>query len=552
VFSPLRCENDLLIILNNMRKKFTIILVLIFVLGLVPVNFLAAISQNQIDAEVQIVCTDGTGSWFSGSGTIIDPKGIILTNRHVIEGAYKNTCIIGFIESRNQEPNFGTEGNYNLAEVKYYTTTDDMDAAILYLDNSTNKSYPYVNIWGSNSNTLQFGDKVEVIGFPSIGGSTITYVSGDFSGFGSFSEGTQNYIKSTAPLDNGNSGGAAYDSGGQFMGIPTMVVPGKLNSMSYILSINSIKKWLSGILGNKYQEEIIEQKPIIKNTDISIQKDITPPYLDSSWYDNLYLCLLSQNKCESVGQDAEIIGTSNSFIIQTSSDLMNKMGGNNFGRIEETYTSYSKIITDLNEKNERNEWIHTIDENGQVMNRFLEDKNYETNKVMILMNLVNLQENYGTYFIGLRFKDEYGNISGRHIFKYVYQKPPVIDKVLSKKLSGKILLQVESRGEAWYVNLKDNKKYYMADGNEAYRIMRYLGVGITNKNLTTVKGDKNFAKKHSGKIFLQVEANGEAYYIDFSGNARYLKDGIAAYTIMRELGLGITNSDLSKIQEGNL
>jgi len=118
---------------------------------------------------------------------------------------------------------------------------DDMDAAILYLDNPTNKTYPYVNIWDSNSNALQFSDKIEVIGFPSIGGSTITYTSGDFSGFGSNSDGTQNYIKTIAPLEHGNSGGASYDGRGQFIGIPTMVVAGSLNSLSYILSVNSIK-----------------------------------------------------------------------------------------------------------------------------------------------------------------------------------------------------------------------------------------------------------------------------------------------------------------------
>jgi hypothetical protein len=57
-----------------------------------------------------------------------------------------NTCFIGFIESINKEPNFGTEGNYNLAEVKYKTSSDDMDTAILYLDNPTNKIYSYINI----------------------------------------------------------------------------------------------------------------------------------------------------------------------------------------------------------------------------------------------------------------------------------------------------------------------------------------------------------------------------------------------------------------------
>jgi hypothetical protein len=93
-----------------------------------------------------------------------------------------------------------------------------------------------------------------------------------------------------------------------------------------------------------------------------------------------------------------------------------------------------------------------------------------------------------------------------------------IDNGLSKKMSGNILLQVENHGEAWYVNPKNSKKYYMANGDEAYNIMRDLGVGITNKNLERIKIDKSFAKKHSGNIFLQVEANGEAYYIDFEGN----------------------------------
>jgi len=77
--------------------------------------------------------------------------------------------------------------------------------------------------------------------------------------------------------------------------------------------------------------------------------------------------------------------------------------------------------------------------------------------------------------------------------------------------------------------------------------MRDLGVGITNENLSKMRSDKDFAKKHSGKIFLQVEDRGQAYYIDFDGDAHYLKDGGAAYTIMRELGLGIANDDIRKV-----
>lgn len=227
-----------------MRKQYIIFAILIFVFGLIPINFTNAITQNQINAVVQIVCPDNYGNWFSGSGTIIDPKGIILTNKHVVtdeKGGIISTCFIGFTESINQEPNFGTQTNPNLAEVKYFTTTQDMDAAILYLSNPIKKIYTYINIWDSNSDNLKFGDKLEVIGFPSIGGSTITYTSGDFSGFGSQADGTKNYIKTTAILEHGNSGGSAYNLNGQFVGIPTMVVTGTLNSISYVLSVNGIK-----------------------------------------------------------------------------------------------------------------------------------------------------------------------------------------------------------------------------------------------------------------------------------------------------------------------
>lgn len=48
---------------------------------------------------------------------------------------------------------------------------------------------------------------------------------------------------------------------------------------------------------------------------------------------------------------------------------------------------------------------------------------------------------------------------------------------LAQSLSGRILLQVEEHGEAWYVNPADLKRYYMRDGDEAYRIMRELSWG---------------------------------------------------------------------------
>ncbi len=702
-----------------MKKQAIILFILIFVLALVPTNFSFAITQNQINAEVQIVCTDGIGNWFSGSGTIIDPAGVILTNKHVIEGAYKNTCIVGIIKSISQEPDFGTSGNYNLAEVKYYTSTNEMDAAILYLDNPTNKSYPYVNIWDSNSDDLQFGEKIETIGFPSIGGGTVTYTSGDFSGYGSANSGTKNYIKSTAPVEHGNSGGAAYNSKGQFIGIPTMVVVGSLNSISYILSVNSIKKWLSDTIGNQYQQKIPEQKAETYK-DSSIQNDITPPdYMDiiitnkmglncnSSSEIEFSADLINKNCSSIIGADPSMESEYNNFSLKIilnnlgASGLYVYLGNNNdvvpakdntssyidltkinptkslFDEREQNWTqnsakyNFSKTYLDnyyfiYNSKKIQSAGsyyliIQAVDKNKnfserkifnyiytpkisdsrsdfllpdsykiysdsnktnlieQVDKNFLEDVTIPSNTFYVEWNYKEAPKQEISYAVKLKEKLSSGELnewtqntdhncitypSGykacekSYLFnttsnnntgfnyleenkKYylfieassenlktasnplaitfdhnyvpkINKSTEIYDLNLSKKLSGRILLQVEKHGEAYYIHPKDNKRYYMADGDEAYRIMRYLGVGITDKDLAKIKGDKNFAKKNSGKIFLQVETHGEAYYIDFNGYAHYLKDGGAAYTVMRDLGLGITNNDLIKIPEGSL
>jgi photosystem II stability/assembly factor-like uncharacterized protein len=114
-------------------------------------------------------------------------------------------------------------------------------------------------------------------------------------------------------------------------------------------------------------------------------------------------------------------------------------------------------------------------------------------------------------------------------------------------LKGKILLQVESRGEAWYINPKDGKRYYMANGSEALKIMKKFGAGMSNKDIERMKKDAAFRKKFMGKILLQVESHGEAYYISFDGRYNYLKDGESALIIMKKLGLGISNINLEKI-----
>ena len=433
-----------------MKKQFTIFLILVFTLGLVPVNFSNAITQNQIDAEVQIVCTDGSDNWFSGSGTIIDPKGIILTNRHVVEGAYMNICFIGFIESISQEPNFGTSGNYNLAEVKYQTVSNDMDAAILYLDNPTNKIYPYINIWDSNSDALQFGDKIEVIGFPSIGGSTITYTSGDFSGFGSVTYGTQNYIKATVFINHGNSGGAAYNSKGEFIGIPTFVIQ-DITNINYILSVNSIKDWLNTYFGDNYIDIIEKQTPTIQNTP-TIQSDITPPdvsnliesgailgtgcnleesIIDFNMYDSQYDTGDSLDRGSggySVGVPSEYYHRNNCKNIEQYSSK-NNYEENSFSikiRLSENtgmlYTYLGKNINTIPFKSNESKNVNI----STLLTHWVSNDNNTKswNAPQIIYNSEELP-NAGVYYLILQVADENDNYSDRIIIEYNYSPKEV-------------------------------------------------------------------------------------------------------------------------------
>src|SRR4030042_6163 len=56
-------------------------------------------------------------------------------------------------------------------------------------------------------------------------------------------------------------------------------------------------------------------------------------------------------------------------------------------------------------------------------------------------------------------------------------------------LKGYILLQVQEHGEAWYIYPKTKKRYYLKDGAAAYEIMRYLGLGITNTDLSKLASE---------------------------------------------------------------
>src|SRR5262245_29586424 len=62
------------------------------------------------------------------------------------------------------------------------------------------------------------------------------------------------------------------------------------------------------------------------------------------------------------------------------------------------------------------------------------------------------------------------------------------------QVRGHILLQVQSHGEAWYVDPVGGYRYYMPDGDAAYEMLRSFGLGITNADLASLKAGSTSLK----------------------------------------------------------
>lgn len=122
---------------------------------------------------------------------------------------------------------------------------------------------------------------------------------------------------------------------------------------------------------------------------------------------------------------------------------------------------------------------------------------------------------------------------------------------LSSTVKGRILLQVEDKGQAWYVNPVDGKRYSLGRPDDAFAVMRELGLGISNKDFSTLQATPSAWRQLAGRILLKVEDKGKAYYFDpVKLQLHYLGRPADAFAVMRQLGLGITNGNLGKITIG--
>jgi len=125
---------------------------------------------------------------------------------------------------------------------------------------------------------------------------------------------------------------------------------------------------------------------------------------------------------------------------------------------------------------------------------------------------------------------------------------PTEAATMAQKLKGKILLQVESKGEAWYIHPFTMTRHSLGRPDDAFKVMREQGLGISEEDYA--KMIEKAPAKFAGRILLRVKSKGEAYYVHPTTFKLYFLGRPAdAFKVMRELGLGIKDTDLNLISE---
>ncbi|MEX2158214.1 MAG: serine protease [Dehalococcoidia bacterium] len=171
---------------------------------------------------VQIVALDDASDpvW-SGSGTVISDEGLILTNAHVVDNRADEYADLGVAVT--EDPNLPPTPSYiaEIAAVDYVLdlavirVVSDLDGADATLD------LPAVPI--GDSDAVEIGEHIRILGFPGIGGETITFTEGAVSGFTSQRDiADRAWIKTDSTIAGGNSGGLAVNARGEIIGVPTI------------------------------------------------------------------------------------------------------------------------------------------------------------------------------------------------------------------------------------------------------------------------------------------------------------------------------------------
>ncbi len=184
-----------------------------------------------IDDVIRSVVSVGTNKGL-GSGAVIDNRGFIVTNYHVVQGA----SIIRILTY--------SEDVYDAALIGY---NDAADVAVLKVD----ASLPDLGF--GDSDDVQVGGRVIALGNPA--GLSFTVTEGIVSAV--HRKGPNNlpiYLQTDVPINPGNSGGPLVDTNSKIIGLNNFKVSG-LEGLGFAIESNTVKEVAGDIIDQYLQAQ---------------------------------------------------------------------------------------------------------------------------------------------------------------------------------------------------------------------------------------------------------------------------------------------------------
>ncbi|MHC4874335.1 MAG: Do family serine endopeptidase, partial [Planctomycetota bacterium] len=161
-----------------------------------------------------------------GSGFIIDAKGTVITNNHVVDNSKKVEIVLP---------------DKRIFEAEVLGADPKSDLAVLRVKDTKGAKLPHVKL--GNSDKLRIGELVMAIGAPF--GLSKTVTTGIVSAVGRDvgMAAYENYIQTDAAINPGNSGGPLFNLDGEVIGINTAIssASGGNNGVGFAIPVNMAK-----------------------------------------------------------------------------------------------------------------------------------------------------------------------------------------------------------------------------------------------------------------------------------------------------------------------
>ncbi len=192
-----------------------------------------------IDDSIISVVTIKTSAGFQGTGFIIDDRGYVVTNAHVLADEE------GFLADSIQAITSGQETK----NAEFIGFNGDLDIAVLKI------SGDYESLELDDSDNVEIGEKVIAIGNPL--GLQFSVSEGIVSAIHREGiNGIEAYIQTDAALNPGNSGGPLINTEGKVIGINNFKIGGGEN-LGFALESNYIKQAINDISQENLNQTLI-------------------------------------------------------------------------------------------------------------------------------------------------------------------------------------------------------------------------------------------------------------------------------------------------------